>query len=122
MGDQRQHPPTSSKARNMKFFVPAAKDAAQAESVYDAILKFNSAPVQTQRICALAWHHNGQQMSCEVGGEAPSYYGTGSEPVVAILDCGSLHKVCTANRGVLRGEAILAGKGSDSFPTYFELI
>ncbi|RYX79928.1 hypothetical protein EON83_30715 [bacterium] len=104
----------------MKFFIPAAENSEQAESVYDAVIKFNSAPPQTQRVCALAWRHNGQLMSCEVGGEAPSYYGTGSEPVVAILDCGRLYKVCTANRGVLRGEAILIGKGNDSFPSHFE--
>jgi hypothetical protein len=104
----------------MKFFVPAAENPEQAQRVYEAVAKFNNAPLSGRRICALAWQHNGSLMSCEVGSEAPSYYGTGGEPVVAILDCGNLYKVCTANRGVLRGEAILVGKGDESFPTYFE--
>jgi hypothetical protein len=104
----------------MKFFIPAAENADQAERVYAAVAKFNGAPVSARRICALDWRHNGNRMSCEVGSEAPSYYGTGNELVVAILDCGNLYKVCTANRGVLRGEAILVGKGDESFPTYFE--
>lgn len=104
----------------MKFFIPAAKDAKEAEEVYEAVAKFNNAPVSVRRICALAWKHNGMLMSCEVGGEAPSYYGTHDEPVVAILDCGNLYKVCTTNRGVIRGEAILVGKGNESVSTYFE--
>ena len=104
----------------MKFFIPAAKNAQQAEEVYAAIAKFNNAPISDRRICALAWRHNGMSMSCEVGGEAPTYYRTSGEPVVAILDCGNLYKVCTTNRGVVRGEAIFVGKNSDSFCTYFE--
>ena len=103
----------------MKFFVPAARDDAEAENVFEAIEKFNHAPRQVKRIAALAWQHNGEKYSCEVGAEAPTYYGTGAEPVVAILDCGQLFKVCTANRGVIRGEAILVGK-SGAYPTYFE--
>ena len=125
MGNQRQsvvaRPCTqdSKKADQMKFFVPAAKDDTEAEQVYEAIEKFNSAPRQIQRIAALAWQHNGQKYSCEVGAEAPTYYGTGSEPVVAILDCNQVFKVCTTNRGVARGEAILVGKFG-AYPTFFE--
>ena len=103
----------------MKFFVPAAKDHTEAEQVYEAIEKFNNAPRQLRRIAALAWQHNGQKYSCEVGAEAPTYYGTGSEPVVAILDCDQVFKVCTTSRGVVRGESILVGK-SGAYPTYFD--
>lgn len=103
----------------MKFFVPAAKDNEQAEQVFEAIEKFNYAPRQERRICALAWTHGGKNYSCEVGGEAPGYYGTGGEPVVAILDCDRLYKVCTTNRGVVRGEAIMVGKDG-AHATYFE--
>jgi hypothetical protein len=103
----------------MKFFVPAARDDAEAESVLKAIEEFNHAPRQIKRIDALAWQHNGEKYSCEVGGEAPTYYGTETDPVVAILECGELFKVCTINRGVVRGEAILVGK-SGAHPTYFE--
>ncbi|WP_081499538.1 hypothetical protein [Polaromonas sp. CF318] len=103
----------------MKYFIPAAENPEQAERVYEAIAKFNSAPLSGARICALTWPHNGIMMSCEIGSQAPSYYGTGSESVVAIFDCGNLYKICTENRGVLRGEAILAGKGDETPPTYF---
>jgi len=103
----------------MKFFVPAAKDDAEAEVVLDAIEKFNYAPKQVRRICAIAWTHNGKNYSCEVGSEAPGYYGTGAEPVVAILDCERLYKVCTTNRGVVRGEAIMVGK-EGTYVTYFD--
>ena len=105
----------------MKFLVPAAQGAEEAERVYESVAKFNNAPVSAQRICALAWRHNGQLMSCEVGGEAPSYYDTRGELVVAIFDCGNLYKACTTNRGLIRGEAILVGKNESSFPTYFEI-
>lgn len=103
----------------MKFFVPAAKDDAEAERVFKAIEMFNHAPRQVRRIAALTWQHNGKSYSCEVGGEAPAYYGTGSDPVVAILDCERLFRVCTTNRGVIRGEAILVGK-EGAHATYFE--
>ena len=104
----------------MKFFVPAAADAAQAESVYEAFAKFNNAPLNQKRIWTLHWKHNGQNMSCTVGLPLPAYYGTGQEPVLAILDCGSLYKVCTENRGGVRGEAVFAGNGEGTTAVYFE--
>jgi len=105
----------------MKFFIPAAKDAKEAEEVYEAVAKFNNAPVSVRRICALAWKHNGMLMSCEVGGEAPSCYGTHDEPVVAILDCGNLYKVCTTNRGLSVVKPFLLAKATDRFlPTLNE--
>lgn len=102
----------------MKSFIPAAKDDAQAEEVYAAICKFNNAPLDGPRIAALHWTHNGKPMSAAVGKELPAYYQTGGEPVVAILDCGQLYKVCTENRGVIRGEAVLCGKeiGTTAIP------
>jgi hypothetical protein len=103
----------------VQFFIPAAEGAEQAERVYRAIAEFNGAPVSDERIAALSWRHNGEAMSCSVGEPLPSYYRTGSEPVLAILDCGNLYKVCTQNRGGLRGEAVLAGKSYDSHATYF---
>ncbi len=103
----------------MQFFVPAAESPEQAERVYDAIAKFNGASVTNKRIFALSWRHNGKDMSCKVGEPLPSYYQTGAEPVLAILDCGALYKVCTPSRGGLGGEAVLAGKNHDSHATYF---
>jgi hypothetical protein len=103
----------------VQFFIPAAGDSEQAERVYRAIAEFNGAAVGNKRIAALSWQHNGEVMSCSVGEPLPSYYHTGSEPVLAILDCGNLYKVCTQSRGALRGEAVLASKSYDSRATYF---
>lgn len=104
----------------MKFFVPHASDDDQAERVYDSIAKFNGARNSARRISALAWIHNGEAMTCEVGKPPPPYYRCGEEPVLAIFDCGKLYKICTPNRGGVRGEAILAGKDARSQATYFE--
>lgn len=104
----------------MKFFIPHAADEAQAESVYDSIAKFNGAENSARRIRSLAWVHNGEAMTCEVGKPPPAYYRCGQEPVLAIFDCVTLYKICTPNRGGVRGEAILAGKGDRSHPTCFD--
>jgi len=104
----------------MDFFVPEAKDDIQAEEVYISIAKFIQAPVYDERIWKLSWRHSGTDMGCEVGKPLPSYYRTGSEPVLAIFDCGNYFKVCTPNRGGLRGEPVLAGKDLYSSATYFK--
>jgi hypothetical protein len=103
----------------VQFFIPEAADSEQAERVYRAIAEFNGAAVGNKRIVALSWRHNGEAMSCSVGEPLPSYYRTGSEPVLAILDSGNLYKVCTQNRGGFRGEAVLASKSHDARVTYF---
>lgn len=103
----------------MQFFVPAAQDDAQAEQVYKAIAQFIAAPITEERIWKLRWQHNGMDMLCEVGQPLPAYYQTGLEPVLAIFDCGNLYKICTPNRGGLRGDAVLAGKNFNSSATYF---
>ncbi len=104
----------------MKFFVPAAKDREEAESVYGAFAKFIHAPVNKQRIWKLDWRHNGRDMTCEVGKPLPDYYRTGKEPVLAIFDTGNVYMICTPNRGGVRGEPVLAGKNAYSSPVYFE--
>ena len=50
----------------------------------------------------------------------PAYFGTGDDPVVAIFDADQCYKICTAERGVLRGEPVLAGKVPGTSVTYFE--
>lgn len=101
----------------MRFFVPAADGVEQAEGVYQSILDFNSAGPQARRIAALHFVHNGEAMHAVVGDPVSRYFG--SEVAIAIIDCGSVYKVCTANRGVLRGEGILVGKDSGQ-PTFFD--
>jgi hypothetical protein len=108
------------KERVVQFFIPHAEDSEQAERVYDAIAKFNGAAVSNVRIASLSWRHNGMAMSCSIGEPLPTYYRTGDEPVLAILDCGNVYKVCTPSRGGLRGDAVLAGKSDESHATYFE--
>lgn len=104
----------------MKFFIPHAKDEKEAESVFEGIAKFIQAPVTKERIRKLKWKHEGKDFECEVGEAMPSYYQTGEEPVLAIFDCSNHYKICTPNRGGLRGEPIMAGKSYDSQAEFFE--
>ncbi len=104
----------------MKFFVPAAKTAEEAESVYLAFAKFNEIPVLKNRIWKLQWIHNGKNLSCEVGKPIIGDSRFGNEPVLAIFERSTLFIICTPNRGGIRGEPILAGKDADSIPVYFE--
>lgn len=104
----------------VKFFVPAANDREHSQEVYEKIRQFVAAPHQERRISSLSWRHNGMQMQCYVGGHLPGHYRTGDEPVCAIFDCDNLYKICTTNRGVLRGEPVYAGKDEHSQVSYFE--
>ena len=104
----------------MKFFVPKIKDANQFEEVYRGIAKFVGAPIGDKRIWKLHWCHNGRIFDCEVGHPMPPYYEMGDDPVIAIFDCDGLYKICTINRGGVRGGPVLAGKDHDSEAIYFE--
>ncbi len=106
----------------MYFFVPNTSDAEEAEFTYSAITEFNYARMpdkKSERIFKLRWTHNRMDMNCEVGKPLPSYYGTGKELVMAILDAGHLYKICTPSRGVFLGDAVFAGKNYDTYVTYF---
>jgi len=95
----------------MKFFVPAAKNAAQADEVYEGIRKFNSeqmgATLSHRRIYRLAGVHDGKPFTPTVGEQFERL----QEAVVAILldTKRNLYLICTANRGVIRGEPYLSG-------------
>ena len=104
----------------MKFFVPAAKDDEQANRVYEAISKFVNGNVSKKRVWKLKWEHKNMDMEAEIGEPLPSYYQTGQEPVLAIVDCGSFYSVCTPNRGGVRGEPVRAGKGYGTHATFFD--
>ena len=95
----------------MKFFVPAAKDAAQAEEIYEAARKFNAetmdARLSPRRIFKVSGVHNGKRFEATVGKPFEEL----GEPVIAILldtkrNC---YFICTPNRGVLRGMPYLSG-------------
>ena len=94
----------------MKFFIPESKDEKEAESVYKSIATFISAeiPEDDQRIYSITYIHNGERMSATVGKDCDSYYNDPMPKVIAIFKS-TPYKVCLANRGVIRGEAILVG-------------
>jgi hypothetical protein len=95
----------------MKFFVPAAKDAAKAEEVYEGIRKFNAkemgATLSSRRIYRVGGVHNGERFEATVGEPFESF----REPVIAILldTSRSCYFICTPNRGVFRGMPYLSG-------------
>jgi hypothetical protein len=105
----------------MKFFIPHAKDAAEAESVLSNIAKFvnTTVPPIGQRIFKLRYTHNGQEMIAEVGKPANSYYREGEQEVIAIIGEDPI-MVCLPNRGVIRGGPILVGKDSVIERVFFE--
>lgn len=104
----------------MKFFVPAANDSEQAESVYSSFAKFIGAPINDKRIWKLSWRHNGIINTCEIGNEIQGDARFKGEPVLAIFDCDYVLMICTPNRGGVRGDPILAGKDMYTQITYFD--
>jgi hypothetical protein len=106
----------------VKFFIPAAKDAANAEEIYDSIRRFNSeqmgAELSLQRIYRLTGRHDGNPFTATVG----ETFERLSEPVVAILldTTRDVYFICTANRGVLRGTPYLSGAHEIKFLEEFE--
>ena len=98
-----------------KFFVPAAKDDDEAESVRASVIKFmvdlGFQDITSKRIFKLAYLHDSQDYEAEVG--QPDSLAGGSV-VVMILEArfGELYLVCTPDRGVGRDDPILVGKPS----------
>jgi len=93
----------------MEFFVPACDSAEEAEKVWEATRTFAQESlgweVGEKRIFRITGVHDGKAIGCEVG-KAEPYEGN---TVIAILESNA-YLVCTANRGVLRGEPILVGR------------
>ncbi|WP_271896368.1 hypothetical protein [Candidatus Phyllobacterium onerii] len=94
------------------FFIPHAKDKDQTERMYESIKEYVgkvSGPVADERIYSISYAHNGKQLHSVVG-EKDGVHG---EEVIAILRASQsdLYFICTANRGVTRGDPILAGGG-----------
>lgn len=98
----------------MKFFLPAADSPQQAEEVYGKIKAFvveQMGWVRDERYYSLHFRHNGRDHMATVGNEDPLTH----ELVIAIfrshMESGPFY-ICTPNRGVLRGEPILASGNS----------
>lgn len=69
----------------MKFFIPGAKDAGQAEEVYESVRKFNSGQMQAtlspRRIYRVGGVHDGKAFMAAVGEKFERL----GEEVIAIL-------------------------------------
>lgn len=102
------------------FFVPHASSAEEAEHVYEATRKHVGAPAGGPRIRALTWHHDGQMRRAEVGSPMPRYYAPEGDTVIAIFDAGAFYFVCSENRGVLRGDGVMAGKDVQTVASFFD--
>lgn len=94
----------------MKFFIPHAKDAAEAESVRRSVREFLSTQglgTTERRIASITFRHNGKPYDAHVGKTFPDL----REEVLVILEGINprLCYICTANRGVVRGEPYLVG-------------
>jgi hypothetical protein len=106
----------------VKFFVPAANDAAHAEELYGAIYRFNREQMQAElsprRIHSVRGVHDGKPFVATVGEpfEVPP------EVVVAILldTTRNCYLICTANRGVARGMPYLSGTNEIRSVDYFD--
>lgn len=92
----------------MKFFLPEYP-AGDAERAYEAIRRFvgEGGILSPRRIYKLAFKHNGTLRFAQIGREDP----LGGELLTAILYLPKrdLYLLCTPNRGVLRGDPIMAG-------------
>ena len=93
----------------MKFFIPKAKDDAEAQEIWKAVKKFAEETleweVSDRRIFSIAYQKQSENFYVEVGQPNPR----NGELVIAILES-TTYLVCTPSRGVLRGMPILIGK------------
>ena len=97
----------------MKFFIPAARDAAQTEELYEGTQKFVSeemgAKLSDRQVYRIRGIHNGKEFEAKVGERFESQ---GELVIVILFDTErNLYYVCTTNRGVARGMPYLVGGG-----------
>ena len=104
----------------MKFFVPGARDADEAELALASMARFNGVPVPERRIYRLEFRHNGRVFSIEVGGWIPDYFDEGQQVVCAVLEGPLGLQICLPTRGVLRGSPILVSSESVISKEFFE--
>jgi len=120
----------------MKFFIPAARDAAMAEEALDSIRRFladQGYPTTARRIYRLAFTHDCEHFDVRVGGRHP---GMDDDPwltdepedpdlrclVVAILEGSTIpcYYICLPFRGVIRAYPWLVGFHAASLVEDFE--
>jgi hypothetical protein len=106
----------------MKFFIPDAKDDAEAEGVYEGIRKFHTeqmgASLSARRIYSVNGTHDGKRFTASVGRTFERL----GEMVIAILldDSRKCYLICTPNRGVLRDMPYLSGSNEVDYAEDFE--
>lgn len=92
------------------FFIPFAETPEMGEDVYASVRAFMAKVAfrpTDRRIYRVAYRHNGRDHVATVGERDID-----GETVIAILEAynpGPLYMICTPNRGVVRGDLILAG-------------
>ena len=95
----------------MKFFIPAAENADEAEEVYGSIRRFVSEQVgrlTDKRIFRIQFSHNGQEYCLAVGDRFQDLRG---EPVIAILEGPRAYYVCTPPPGCRPWKTVLGRPG-----------
>lgn len=96
----------------MQFFIPYAKNDADAEQLLAGICKFVQAdvPAKGRRVARLTYTHAGRDMVAEVGKPCDPYYREDFCEVIAIVKLrGSCYGVCLPDRGVIRGDPVYVG-------------
>ena len=107
----------------MRFFIPHARDDAQAEQVYEAVRKFTEeecGEVTPTRYYAIYYRHNGEELRARVGDPDPLV----GETVIAIFKSDRERGpffICTHNRGVKRGSPIFASGEPETRAIHFEV-
>ena len=96
----------------MKFFVPHADSPEQSETVWNATrdsLLAQGFHTDPERYGRIVFRHNGKPYDLKVGEIHPDL----GEEVLVILKgvAPSPHYICTANRGVVRGDPYFVGSG-----------
>ena len=95
-----------------KFFIPQAKESAEAEATYQAIRRFVGGrihgPVGDRRIFRLDYNHYGKRYRAQVG-EPELHEGALVYAILTQRDYG-LYFICTPGRGVGRGGPICIGE------------
>ncbi|HEY0413288.1 MAG TPA: hypothetical protein VGD66_09105 [Allosphingosinicella sp.] len=88
----------------MTFFIPCARDGAEAEQVFESVRTFlaeQGLPTERRRVRRLDYRIGGEDQSVEIGDLVID-----REPAFLILRAAdeAVYYVCTPNWGVLRGE------------------
>jgi hypothetical protein len=103
----------------LKFFIPTVCSGEQATQIYGALRTFvadNVGSLSPRRIYRISYKHNGKFLKAEVGRPDPLF----GETIIAIFSSRLLDQyfLCTKNRGVNRGDPILAGAAETTFEDF----